>query len=294
MNSSKQEYLLESRLKKLDPELHQRFRDTVFAMQNTLFRFRQLFPEFTDHSSLHSVSVIQFCNQIIGPQQIQQLSADEIYMLLVGCYLHDVGMGISRDQYEVFRRQIPFGDYLEKHPDSPIDHIIRDFHQEFSAAFIRKYSDFLEIPSPEHGWGIIQICRGHRKTDLLDPAEYPSEFTMPNGSTVHLPYLSALIRLADEIDVLASRNPLMLYDMESFIDPKEIAYHKRHLAVQSMNITRDAFELLVAPADPETTRMITDMKKKMEQTLQYCRKVAEATSPFRISQKEVTLTHLQQ
>jgi hypothetical protein len=40
--------------------------------------------------------------------------------------------------------------------------------------------------------------------------------------------------------------------------------------------------------------MITDMKKKMEQTLQYCRKVAEATSPFRISQKEVTLTHLQQ
>ena len=55
MNSSKQEYLLESRLKKLDPELHQRFRDTVFAMQNTLFRFRQLFPEFTDHSSLHSV-----------------------------------------------------------------------------------------------------------------------------------------------------------------------------------------------------------------------------------------------
>ena len=37
------DYMLEKRLMMLDPELHRRFQDTVFAMQNILFRFRQLF-----------------------------------------------------------------------------------------------------------------------------------------------------------------------------------------------------------------------------------------------------------
>ena len=288
MDRDTYDYLLENRLKMLDPGLHSRFSDTVFAMQNTLFRFQLLFPGFTDHSSLHSMTVIDFCNRLIGPEQIHQLNADAIYVLLMGCYLHDVGMGISRQQYQVFSREIDFGDYFEEHPDAGMERIVRDFHQEFSAAFIRRYSEFLEIPSPEHEYAIIQVCRGHRRTNLLDPSEYPVHFSVKNGNGVYLPYLAALIRLADEIDVLAARNPKMLYDLESCVSDVDVAFFKRHQAVHDMIITDDAFLLKAEHIDQETDIMIEKMVEKMEETLQECRSVVHTASPFRISQSKIS------
>ena len=278
-------YILEYRLRDLDPELHRRFTDTVFAIQNTLAQFKRLFPEYTDHSSLHSMTVIDFCNQLIG-DQLAGLNADSIYVLLVSCYLHDVGMTVSMEQYEDFSKEIDRSEYLKTHPDASISEIVRDFHQEYSACFIRRFSDFLEIPSQEHEHAIIQVCRGHRRTDLLDPSEFPVQYTVPNGNGICLPYLASLIRLADEIDVVASRNPAILYDIESLMDPFQIAYHKRHQAVHELHITDDAFVLEVCPAEPEIEEMVAVMVGKMRETLDICRKATSVT-PFRIRQEKV-------
>ena len=287
MNNVSQDFMLESRLKELDPDLHRRFSDTVIAVMQILTRFQLMFPEFTDHSVLHSMSVLNFCNRLIDYEQTQQLNADEIYTLLMSCYLHDVGMGITQEQFHAFSKEIPFGDYFTKHPDVQPGQVIRDFHHEFSAAFIRRYGQMLEVPSDEHLFAIIQVCRGHRRTDLFDEKEYPLHYTVPNGNEIHLPYLAALIRLADEIDVAADRNPKMLYDIESFTSEHEIAFHKRHDAVRDIIVTREAFFMHVVPVNPVIDRMVEEMRVKMEDTLHYCSAAARERSPFRITQKEV-------
>ena len=286
------EYLLEDRLRKLDRDLHQRFSDTVFAMQHTLFRYQQLFPEFTDHSVLHSMSVINFCNQLIGPQQVLELNPDAIYALLMGCYLHDVGMGISMAQYEEFSKNMPIDEYMQRYPNAKTSDIVRDFHQEFSAAYVNKYAEFLEIPSPEHVYAVMQVCRGHRATNLLDQELFPAHWTVGNGNETYLPYLASLIRLADEIDVTAARNPAMLYDIERMVDEHEIDYHKRHMAVRNMAINDDSFVLYVAPCEPQVERMINRMVEKMQLTVDLCRTATETNSPFVISQERVELVHI--
>lgn len=287
MANGNKEYLLEDRLRQLDPDLHRRFKDTVFAMQHTLFRFLQLFPEFTDHSMLHSITVIDFCNQLIGPDQVRELNADAIYTLLMGCYLHDVGMGVSMDQYRELSRDLPVDQYLSSHPGAEVKDVVRDFHQELSAAYVQKYAEFLEIPSSEHLFAIMQVCRGHRKVDLLDQTLFPPHWKVANGNEVYLPYLSSLIRLADEIDVAAARNPGMLYDIERMVDEHEIDYHKRHKAVRSMTITDDAFILRVDPCEERIERMIDKMIQKMQVALDLCRTATAENSPFTISQEQV-------
>ena len=57
---------MERRLRELDPGLHGRFTDAVIALQYNLNHYQRLFPEFTDHTILHSMSVVDFCNQLIG------------------------------------------------------------------------------------------------------------------------------------------------------------------------------------------------------------------------------------
>lgn len=55
----------------------------------------------TDHTALHSLEVIDFCNQLIG-ENIDEMNADEIYVFLMWAYLHDSGMGITMSDYEKF------------------------------------------------------------------------------------------------------------------------------------------------------------------------------------------------
>ena len=294
MAQDRREYLLEGRLRELNPSLHQRFADTVFAMQHTLFRYQQLFPEFTDHSVLHSMSVVDFCNRLIGPEQLPRLNADAIYTLLMGCYLHDVGMGISLDQFHQYSEalHLDLEGYRQQHPAADLSDFVRDFHQELSAAFVESYADLLEIPSPRHVFAITQVCRGHRKTDLFDQTLFPPHWTVGEGNETYLPYLASLIRLADEIDVTAARNPAMLYDIERMVDEHEIDYHKRHLAVRDMTIADDAFVLYVAPCEPQVERMIDRMVQKMQSTLELCRSATAASTPFVITQERVEVVHL--
>ena len=291
MPEMEHDFAMERRLRELDPALHRRFSDAVFGLQHVLSNYKLLFPEFTDHTELHSLTVIDFCNRLIG-DQIERMNADELYALLMGCYFHDTGMGISEKDYEAFSREIDFGDYFETHSREDRSRIIRDFHNEFSGRFIRKYAPFFEIPSEAHLWAIIEIARGHRKTRLMDESAYPLSLPVPGGNTICLPYLAALIRLADEIDVAAARNSALLYDLETLVDSKQILEHKKHRAVRELVITKEAFTLLVKTEDETLLDSIRQMSVKMQKTLDDCRWAVLGRTPYTITQEKILLCTL--
>ena len=281
-------FALEFRLRELDRDLHKRFTDCVFVLQRILSNYKLLFPEYTDHSELHSLTVIQFCNTLIG-DQLNRLNKNELYVLLMGCYFHDTGMGITQKDFEAFSRRIDFGDYFDRHPNASAAEQIRDFHNEYSGMFIRKYTELFEFPSKAHLEAVIQISRGHRKTDLKDESIYPIELETPDGEAICLPYLAALLRLADEIDVTAARNPKLLYDLEAITDDHQLFEHMRHRAVRDLIIGRDSFTLMIDDSDPVIYGQIRRMADKMQQTLEICRTAVNGRTPFEITQRQILL-----
>ena len=278
---------LERRLRALSPDLHKRFTGTVFALQYILSNYKLIFPEYTDHSELHSLNVIEFCNKIAGPE-LHKMNEDEIYCLLVACYFHDTGMGISKKDYDTFLKEIDVGDYFETHDINNAPRTIRDFHNEFSGKFIEKYADLFDIPSKEHLRAIIQISRGHRKTDLLDTDQYPIALRVPGGNTVCFPYLSALIRLADEIDVTESRNSRLLFDLPKMMyESHNIEFYK-HDAVKEVIVEKERFVILYKTDDPDVTDALSELFEKMQHVLDTCRESTNGRTKFNISQKEIT------
>ena len=224
--------------------------------------------------------------------QIGRLNADELYVLLMACYFHDTGMGITQKDYKEFSEKIRFGSFFETHSRDDLPNTIRSFHNEYSGLFIRKYAELFELPSEEHLWAVIQIARGHRKTDLMDEKQYPAALRVPDGNTVCLPYLSALIRLADEIDVAAARNPTLLYDIESLTDAVEIIENKKVKAVRELLVTEDEFVLFVDPSDEVILGHIRNMVVKMQKTLDFCRRVAALRTPYVITQQRVRMEEI--
>ncbi len=281
-------FALEFRLHELDGDLHKRFTDCVFVLQRILSNYKLLFPEYTDHSELHSLTVIEFCNTLIG-DQLDRLNKNEIYVLLCGCYFHDTGMGITKKDFESFSRQINFGDYFEKNPNASASEQIRDFHNEYSGLFIRKYAELFEFPSNAHLEAVIQISRGHRKTDLKDERIYPAQLPTPDGESICMPYLAALIRLADEIDITANRSSKLLYDLEAITDEHQLFEHKRHRAVRDLIISKDSFTLMIDDSDPVVYEMIKRLADKMQRTLDTCRSAVNGRTPFEITQSRILL-----
>ena len=283
------DYMLERRLRELDPDLHRRFMDTAFVSQRILTKFRLLFPEYTDHSELHSLTVIDSCNRLVGTEQIDMLSKSDIYVLLMAGYLHDVGMGISEKDYEEFKDALGAEQYFKDHPDDTRADFVRTYHNEFSGLFIEKYAPLFDMPSEEFVFAIKQVSRGHRKTDLYDEKEYPADYRMPDGTTVCLPYLAALIRLTDEIDVAVSRNPLILYDIDLLTNEVSIQENRKLMAVEHLEMTKSSFILHTHEKDPEILDALDRAIVKMQATLDLCRDVTEKRTPFRITQKKVVL-----
>lgn len=287
--SEKNDYLLEKTLRKESPELHKRFTDTSFAVQNILGRFRNLFPDFTENSEFHSLAIIDSCNRLIGAKQIKKLNVDEIYILLVSAYLHDVGMGMGEKEYDEFKDILGEQEYIKNNPGARRVDFVRDNHNEFSVLFIDKYAELFEIPSPEHLFAIKQVVRGHRSTDLYNESEYPTDFRVPGGNKVNVLYLTALLRISDEIDVVATRNPILLYDMGAITRGNEKNEDRMLYAVSQMKMTKHAFIMTAASNKKDAINMLEEMTERMQKTLDYCREVVEKRSDFRITQSEVKL-----
>ena len=285
------DYLLETKLRLENEDLHRRTKDSAFVLQKMLESFLPRFPNFTDHTMLHSMDVLEYSNMLIGEKQIERLSAAECYVLIMSCYLHDIGMGINQKNYETLSNKINFGNYFETHSRDDAMRVIRDFHNEYSGLIIRKYADLFDIPCEEMTFAIIQVSRGHRKTDLFDETEYRDLMT-PYG-IIRTAYIAAIIRLADEIDVGVDRNSELLFDSSKVTDRRDIEAFGTHESIRTVEVRDDAIVLITKPKAPEFRDLVAKLAGKIQETLDYCREVAAARSDFKITQTDVKIIEIE-
>ena len=286
------DYLLETKLREENRDLHRRTKDSAVVLQKMLESFLPRFPNYTDHTILHSMDVLEYSNMLLGEKQIERLSAAECYVLIMSCYLHDIGMGINQKNYEELSEKIDFGDYFATHSREDTENVIRDFHNEYSGLFIRKYADLFDIPCEEMVFAIVQVSRGHRKTDLFDEAEY-HDMTTPYGIIRTAP-LAAIVRLADEIDVGADRNSELLFDSSTVETQACIDAFGTHESIRKVEVQDDAIVLYTKPKEPRFRGLIEKLADKVQETLDYCREAVSQRSDFCITQTAVKIIEIEE
>lgn len=249
-----------------------------------LTRYQSTFHQYTDHTILHTMNVTNFCNHLIG-DQVECLTADDIYVLLMGCLFHDVGMGISKEDYELFKLRLK-----NPSPSQEFAEVIRSSHNELSAMYLEKYWKLLDIPNESYLFGIMQVCKGHRKTDLMNEENYPATYQVGEGRSICLPYLAAILRLSDELDIAGDRNISFIYDIDKIKDPIGHLEHSKHQAVQRVEMDEHTITLHAQSDDFCVQRAVESLCKKVGETLCYCRMVVDARTKFVITQQDVRLS----
>lgn len=161
------------------------------------------FPYYTPHGFMHSENVLENLNWLIQEEVKAQLNAQELFFLITSAWLHDWGM------------------IGEAHEDSDE---IRNTHNIRTEEKLEKHHNLIGL-SLNEARIIGLICRGHRKEDLFD--EKYDDTPFETGIMIHLRFLTAILRIADEVDVTYSRVPEIIFYELNPTDKAEEEFKKQ-------------------------------------------------------------------
>jgi len=154
-------------------------------------------PFYTPHGPVHCQAVEDLIHKLISSYSYKELSLKERFYLLASAWLHDLGM-LPYICSIVYKDEFPFSETE-----------IRKRHHITSEKFI--VGNWFDLKIDETDKEILgKLCRYHRKIEKFDPND--DSFLVGNES-YRLTLLASYLRLADSLDVGASRTPSEPYSI---------------------------------------------------------------------------------
>lgn len=150
----------------------------------------------------------------------------------------------------------------------------------------------LDIPD-EFVYPIIMAAKGHRKTDLRSSAEYPEKY-YSGKHVIRLPYIAAIVRLADEMDIEAEQK---IY-IEHLGDETESccclsAWHLKS-AVKDIILTEKRCIILVDKKSLFESELneIRNRAKKLKSVMAYTADVIQRRSCFKMKWRTISVEYI--
>ena len=182
-------------LKSSNTNYYSRFEHIESSAISIISNSRIFFPKYTNHDLKHLKNVEENIDNMLTEEVKKELSAEEIFCLLSATWLHDIGMIPVNDEKEIYGNKSPNerDEYSVK---------VRSVHNIRSKCYVENKKEELGLDDFEADL-IGKICKGHRQVDL---GEYQDTYSK---TKVRLSSLSAILRLADELDVTYKRDNIL-------------------------------------------------------------------------------------
>lgn len=201
----------------------------------------RLLPGFTDHGISHSQRVAGKAAQLLNMNDKLLLSQQELYLLLAGIYMHDIGMQCDIAQFPEVKRKaeqmgakfnIDFKANEFNKYNSEEQRLIRENHHFISAAWISYI--FTSRNAKTLLANAISKIPMHLVSDLMEICKYHSKLPITNclvasrnDPTIRVQFIAALLRFADELDTDKNRVSSSVLEYFKF-DPFNAVYWWLH------------------------------------------------------------------
>jgi len=238
-----------------------------------LAKISDIFSEYTIHDIRHSKNVISILDWLIPSNLKKKLNEYEIYFLISGAYLHDIGMvdfpELLKEDFDDFAKK-----EKRKSPKSTEEGIkrkyIRKYHHLRSENFINKHWKELSIEDKPQARIIGRICRGHRD-NLNNRSLYNNkEMYTSKNIPINAPVLSAFLKIADELDLTFERAPLIIYETIRPIDPISTDEWEKHLSISGVGLDpSDPLKIIITAIceNPKVHRALKRLETKIQSIL---------------------------
>lgn len=216
----------------------------------------RIIHDFTDHSIKHSERLIDYADKLLLTNTGRYLSSQETYLLLVGIYIHDIGMqcdivkypGIQARAEELGAKfDLEFNAKTASMYNIDEQMAIRKNHQYLSAAWI-DYS----FRTGETVLGqAAKTIPSDLVADLMDVCMFHSQLPITNCSLTfqfnpseRKQLIAALLRLSDELDIDSCRVTIETV-MNFRLDPYSALYWWLHNQTKIIFISNNVILLTI-------------------------------------------------
>lgn len=186
---------------KLPENLQNKAKEICEPILDYLGLIPMLFNEYTPHGLSHIITVLNNLRRLLEPF-IDALDSEQLFCLLLGAIVHDVGMGPALE-CDFDRQRHPGLTDDQKGTISKLDasqkERIRQEHHLRAERFVLESPIFQTIPNHQRQ-AIGRIAKGHRKTSLHSKEYVDRKFPIKD-----LAFLTAALRLADELEITYER-----------------------------------------------------------------------------------------
>jgi len=254
-----------------NPDLVASIEECKKQCKSILQRYLLNFPEYTDHSITHSEKILSHAENLIGNGH--SLNPDEIYILIMACYLHDIGMASSEEVIKKLKESSEYKEY-EKEKGDNFEDFLRGIHHKLSYDFILNNYETLGIINETYAEAIALVGMGHRKENLFDFDLFPPHYSVKSGSDfVCIPFLAGILRLADELDITNDRTPDLLFS--KYFPKNKISKDEwnKHKATYRVNFRSNLIIINAKCDNPFLYNALVTHYKKIEQVINYVQKM---------------------
>jgi len=194
-------------------------------VKKNLLRFWQIHaPHFVDHGESHCENIEALLFRITPANVREKMSESEIFLLLCGVWLHDIGM-LSKQKNET-------------------DKQVRETHHERSRNLIRRELPEIDLTEDER-YIVGEIAFFHRRIEDINLAKDIYETQVGSSLLkVRVRFLCALLRLADGCEIAHSRSSRKLMSITS-VDEEAKFHHETHLHVSAVDFDPVSKEIIV-------------------------------------------------
>lgn len=181
----------------------------IFASDLTK-TIRDVFPLYTLHDEQHIRNVTYHMMNLLGEQGKQEISRDELALLIMSAYCHDIGMSCSSKERKEILISDAYKRFCQESDIDDEDERFRVYIRIHHASRTEDVLSFMDWPTILNGLieeeDLIRVCRSHGENiESLRQLEFDAK------GKIDFRLCAVLLRLADILDFDATRAPLALY-----------------------------------------------------------------------------------
>jgi hypothetical protein len=233
----------------------------------------EIFDQYTKHDITHVDEMLKILDWLIPKKTSEKIKSAEWLMLVLSIYFHDMGMVVTKDEYEnryssdyaAYKEKVMNGEMGIEYKEKVVslgDEAEKFIYQEFvrgnHAARIKNiiignsdntlgntYSltcevgKILENLDNAFRRDLAKICESHNM-DIDDFDVFKTSYCYGNSEdeTVNLNYIALILRTADLLHITCDRTPTIQYHLINPSDPISILEWQKQMGVKAVRPKR--------------------------------------------------------
>lgn len=226
-----------------------------------------IFEEYTVHGIDHVDEMLRIAEWLIPENTKEKMTYAEWLMLTLAIYFHDLGMVVTKDEFEhrketafeEYKKKIladtqetEYGEYVKEQGDK---FLYQEFVRENHATRIRQWiegkngkklgeaqtvyeeiSDMLKNLDQMFKTDLAIICESHHEDDIEDFKKYNVRKSYGNKSNekVNLNYIAIILRVADLLHITRDRTPSVTRRLINVSNPVSVIEWEKQKAVRAV------------------------------------------------------------